>query len=313
MVRRPVLALLLLSALASGCGHADGRQDTGAAPVGNDRQFYGERSLGGKQIARPRDADFGRPIAAYRRHVVRELDGMLDEVGALSRATRSGDLSGARAAWLRALARYESIGAAYGAFGPLDAAINGRPGGLPGGTGSPDFTGLHRIELALFRRGSTADAAPFASRLAADVRRLQQAVGGALDIAPLDYALRAHEILEDSLHLQLSGVATPWSGAALTALKANLASTRVVLETLSPLIAPRDTAGTLRASELALDRLDDGLRAVARAHGGDLPRWDRVRLAERQRIDALTAAAAETLAFVPEIVDPRPPLPLQAG
>ena len=35
------------------------------------------------------------------------------------------------AAWLAADARYESIGAAYGAFGDLDAAINGEPAGCP--------------------------------------------------------------------------------------------------------------------------------------------------------------------------------------
>ena len=67
-----------------------------------------------------------RPIATYRRHVRRELGAMLGEVAPLRAAIARHDRAGARAAWLAADARYESIGAAYGAFGDLDAAIDGR-------------------------------------------------------------------------------------------------------------------------------------------------------------------------------------------
>jgi len=84
----------------------------------------------------------------------------------LRRAVDSGALEVARQAWLDADSSYESIGAAYGAFGELDARINGETAGLPDGAGSPEFTGLHRIELALFGRGSVADAKPYVPRLA---------------------------------------------------------------------------------------------------------------------------------------------------
>ena len=94
--------------------------------------------------------DYRRPIAAYKRYVGRQLGALLGEVDVLRAAIARRDLAAARAAWLEADARYESIGAAYGAFGDLDAAINGAPAGLPGGVRSPDFTGLHRIELALW-------------------------------------------------------------------------------------------------------------------------------------------------------------------
>jgi iron uptake system EfeUOB component EfeO/EfeM len=136
--------------------------------------------------------------------VRRQLRTLLGEVAALRAAIARDDLAGARAAWLKADARYESIGAAYGAFGDLDAAVNGRPAGLPGGVRSPDFTGLHRVELALWQRRSTRAAATPAARLARDVARLREGVAK-MDIDPLEYSLRAHEILEDGIHLQLSG------------------------------------------------------------------------------------------------------------
>ena len=45
--------------------------------------------------------------------------------------------------------------------------------------------------------------------------------------------------------------------------------------------------------------------------GGRLPRWDALGQRDRERIDGLTAAAAEQLAYVPELIDPRPLRPVQ--
>jgi iron uptake system EfeUOB component EfeO/EfeM len=292
-----VTALLVVA----GCGDDPPARQPAAPP-------YTSRVLTSGTIPHARPADFRAPIAVYRRHVRSELAAMLDDVARLRAAVAAGRLAGARRAWLAADDHYEAIGAAYGAFGDLDAAINGRPAGLPGGVRSPGFTGLHRIELALWGRRSARDAAAPAARLTTDVRRLRTKVAH-MTIDPLEYSLRAHEVLEDSLHLQLAGAASPWSGAALTALRANVRGTRVVLGSVAALLARRD-ATVVGRSRAALTELDGALRALAR-RGGTLPRWDAVSQRQRERIDGLTAAAAEQLAFVPELIDPRPPIRIQ--
>src|ERR687888_127835 len=175
-----------------------------------------KRSTVPDSVPRVTPADYRRPIADYRRYVRRRLGTLVEQVSVLRAAIARDDLGAARAAWIRADATYESIGAAYGAFGDLDAAVNGRPAGLPGGVRSADFTGLHRVELALWRRRSTRDATRPAARLARAVARMRDRVAR-LDIDPLEYSLRAHEILEDGIHLQLSGQASPWRGSALAA------------------------------------------------------------------------------------------------
>ena len=152
-----------------------------------------------------------------------------------------------------------------------DGAINGLPGGLQGGTSSPDFTGLHRIELALWKRHSTHDAAPYARRLVTDVAKLRAAIPKA-EIEPLDFGLRAHEVLEDTLQLQLAGVASPYSGAALTALDANIDGTRVAMASMGPIAARTNKLAVLLAGR-ALDRLDRAVDALR--HGGHFPRWMR--------------------------------------
>jgi high-affinity iron transporter len=298
-----IAALLGAGALA-GCGGSG--SDDAAAPAARP---YSARNPRITEVRRATPADYRAPIGAYRGHVRRELGAMLVEVEALNAAVARADLAGARRAWIAASARYETIGAAYGAFGDLDAAINGRPDGLPGGTGSPRFTGLHRVELALWGRSSTADAAAPAARLARDVARLRGRVI-TLRIDPLEYSLRAHEVLEDSLHLQLGGDASRWSGSALVALRSEVAGTRVVLRTLAPLIARRDTRGVLVQSRRSVARIDGALRALTRPDG-TLPRWDTLPQRRRELVAGLVGGAVEQLAYVPELIDPRPPRPLQ--
>jgi len=304
-LRRAVAALLLcLAWLLAGCGSSEQTvHNPPAAPLES-------RVLASGNIPRVRAADLARPIAAYRRYVLAELGPMQGDVGRLQSAVAAGDLAAARRAWLAADGRYEAIGAAYGAFGDLDASINGEPGGLAGGVRSAQFTGLHRIELALWGRGSTADASPFAARLASDLRRLRRAVPG-IEIEPLEYVLRCHEVLEGSLDLQLSGRASPWSGDALVALRSNLRGTEVVLGSLRPLIARRNRQ-ILPAIDASLLALRRELRSVA-LPGGSMPRWDKLPAAERTLIAGRAAAAAESLAYVPEVVDPRPPLPQKSA
>lgn len=302
MLKPLVAGFAALALTLSACG---GSNEPTAAPASKAAP-YTAIDPDANRIATITPDTLAKPIARYKRHVRRQLGRMSGDVRRLAATIAADDLAGARRAWLRADARYESIGAAYGAFGDLDAAVNGLPGGLQGGTASKRFTGLHRIELALWRSGSTREARPYATRLARDIARMRRSVATG-EIDSLDFGLRAHEILEDTLHLALAGVASPWAGAALTALDANIDGVRVVMAQLGP-IAARSNPLTVRLSMRKLDELD---RAVARLRrsDGQLPRWTALSQRERERIDGMTAATAEQLAYVPELVSTLPPRP----
>ncbi|MGH2939958.1 MAG: EfeM/EfeO family lipoprotein [Solirubrobacterales bacterium] len=302
-------AALLAVALLAGCG--GGGESHPTTPAGNPpAQPLEDLVLTSGNIPRVRAADFREPTARYRRYVVEELSAMQGDVDRLRAAVAAGDLGAARRAWLAADERYESIGAAYGAFGELDARINGGPGGLKGGVSSPRFTGLHRIELTLWDPSSTADAAPYVDRLDRDVAALRREVP-TIEIEPLEYVLRAHEVLEGTLDLQLSGREGSWSGAALRALRGNLHGTEVVLGSLEGLIRRR-SAVVAQRSQASLAALAAALRRLE-GRGGSLPRWDQAAERTRTEIAGLTAAAAEQLAYVPEVIDPRPPLPRKSA
>ena len=57
-----------------------------------------------------------------------------------------------------------------------------------------------------------------------------------VSITPLEYATRAHEILEDAQRDLLSGADVPWSGEGLLATDAGLEATKEVVSTLRGLL-----------------------------------------------------------------------------
>ncbi len=145
---------------------------------------------------------------------------------------------------------------------------------------------------------------PWTTRLARDVHALRRVVRH-VDLPPLDYATRAHEILEDAQRDMLSGRAAPWSGAGLQATADSLAATRAVIDTLRPLLDGRgDTLPPIDTELLVFGRT---LNAVRRAHGGRLPALGAMTRAEHERVDGSLGLLLETLSAVPGTLETQLP------
>jgi iron uptake system component EfeO len=249
---------------------------------------------------------FVRPVAQYRAYSVDEAKGVEAGVDRLHAALAKGDVPAAKQAWLDAYDHYLRLGAAYGALGKLDEEIDGNPGRLPGGTKSPEFTGLHRIEMGLWTGEAPAKLLAPTAYLAAKVKRLQT-VARKIAIGPLTYATRAHEILEDAQRDMLSGVDAPWSGAGLRATADSLAATEFVVGTLRPLLNGRDS--TVEPIEIEEARFRQTLARVRREHGGEWPTLEAMTPAQHARVDGGLGSLLERLAAVPgalEVVRTRP-------
>jgi hypothetical protein len=243
-------------------------------------------------------AAFNAPVAMYRSFSSRQLGLMANDVSQLESALAAGERSGAEGAWRAAFADYLKLGAVYleGQVADLDQAIDGTPGGLAGGTASPQFSGLHRLEFGLWTGASLSSLQPWARRLATDVSRLRHVLPR-VEISPLDYATRAHEILEDAVRDLLSGMDVPWSREGVLGTDAGLGATSEVIRTLVPLLKNRE--GVLPVVSQELDRLRSTLAAIKVAHGGSLPSNDELTRAQSERLDAAIGQALEALAQVP--------------
>lgn len=236
------------------------------------------------------------PTKQYEAYVIRQLPTLAGDVGRLRADIDRGDLVRARTDWLPAHLVYERLGAAYGAFGDADTAINGLPDGLPGGVHDRGFTGFHRIEYGLWHGERASTLAPFADRLARAVAGLRKDFPRA-QIDPVDVAIRAHEITENALQFELTGQSDFGSGSNLATVAANLDGTSTVLANLKPVLTGRYSAQARLDRALARARHD-----VTAREGTPLFRLTR---AQRERIDSDISALSELLAPVAEICEPR--------
>jgi iron uptake system EfeUOB component EfeO/EfeM len=253
-------------------------------------------------------AAFDGPIARYRVYAEGQLTAMLHQLSGLRNALGANRRAAARAAWEGAYADYLHLGAVYGEFGELNRAIDGTPGGLPGGVGDPRFTGLHRLELGLWQ-GSAPPRRLLgvAGELAADVRLLQRRLPGE-QITPLEYATRTHEILEDAIRDLLSGVDVPWSRAGVLATAAGVDATEELIATLRPLLDGREDA--IEVVDSSLLRLDRVLASLRSSDRGRWPTLEQLSQNQTELLDGAVGGAAEALDEVPGALETKLPAPI---
>ena len=177
-----------------------------------------------------------------RMYVARGLAALVPQTTALAADIQGGDLAAAKAAWLTAHLTWERLGSAYGMFGAYDDTINGVPFGLAGSVNDPGFIGFYRLEYGLWHGQSALELAGPASQLAAQVRTLRTAWPG-IELpttqAVGDLALRTHEVLEDAMQNQLSGLDDFGSGTTLATFAAGVDATRAQLAILYPYLVTR--------------------------------------------------------------------------
>jgi high-affinity iron transporter len=244
------------------------------------------------------------PLDTYRRYVSTKIQTLVTQVAALESAVDSGQPGTAEADWLTAHETWLQLGqddGAYGAFGELGRRIDGTAAGLVGGESSPQFTGFHKIELDLWTRNDLPAARTDTAQLVALVTTLSQlrlsAVLPATKLGLTNWTLRPHEVLEDALRDSLTGDDDYGSHTDLDSIVADVSVTRYLLGLLAPLLQPRapQLVGTARRELTYLDQVitspaNDGIAIAA------LPRL------ERERVDAATDAALETLSRVPDLL-----------
>jgi iron uptake system EfeUOB component EfeO/EfeM len=238
--------------------------------------------------------DLVGPAKQYQTYVGQGLATLVAQTKTLDGDVRHGDLTAARRDWLTAHLTYETLGAAYNAFGNFDDEIDGRADAL--GVTSPKWTGFYRLEYGLWHGQSAQELRPYSSGLSANVAALLKS-WPQTEIPLIDIGLRTHEVLENALEFQLTGHDDYGSGTAIKTVLANITGTRELLSVLRPLLVPRYPA--LPSVYSSLDQLQSLLQGVQNTPVAALA------MTTRQAIDAACGQVLEDLAPIASITDPR--------
>lgn len=238
--------------------------------------------------------DLTVPDKEYHDYVETGLTTLARETVTLDGDVRGGDLVAARRDWLTAHLQYETLGAAYDAFGDFDDEIDGRADAV--GVTSASWTGFYRIEYGLWNAQSAAELRPYTEKLASSVAALLQS-WPQTEIPLLDIGLRAHEVLENALQFQLTGHDDYGSHTVIDTTLANITGTRELLSVLRPLLVSRYRG--LPSAYSGLDRLQSSLQPLRGTAITALPQET------RQTIDAACGQALQNLAPVASITEPR--------
>lgn len=225
-------------------------------------------------------ADLIPATKAYERYVSGQLPRLAADVAALRGSIVRGDRATARRDWLTAHLLYERLGAAYDAFGDLDAAINGLDRG-------PDWTGFHRIENGLWHDAALPGLLAQVDTLQKNVTALRHQFATA-QIDPLQIGIRAHEISENALQFSLTGIDDYGSHSDLATIQANQRGTVTVLGLVASLLRSRHV--DLTAIQAGIARTNQLLAQ---------------RPVEREQLDAALSEQCELLAPVASVLEPR--------
>lgn len=240
------------------------------------------------------------PSQAYGHWIESRLPTLQADVVALAADVHAGDRATAERDWLTAHREYEQLGAAYGAFGDEDTAIDGVPASGRTALDDPDLTGFHRVEALLWAGRPTTDAEAPADALVTAVQHLRTTFPTAR-IDPLDIGLRAHEILENALQFEATGKTDAGSHTNLATIDANVSGTEHALAPIHDVLRTRYPA--LAETERSLVTLQQTVEGFD--HGGTWTALDDLTPAERRVLDARLDASLELLAPVAAICDIR--------
>jgi high-affinity iron transporter len=170
-------------------------------------------------------------VADYRGYLERNADGLLAATKPLAAAVIAGDVAKAKALYPATRVSYERIEPVAGSFGDLDPRIDARENDVS----ASEFRGLHRLEKALWKEGTTGGMAPVARELVTDVEDLAGRVR-AVKLQAVQIANGANELLNEVSATKITGEEERYSHIDLVDFKANVEGSEVAFEDVEALL-----------------------------------------------------------------------------
>jgi iron uptake system component EfeO len=233
-------------------------------------------------------------VAQYRDYLEKNTDELVAKTEPFVAAVIAGDVARAKALYPAARIPYERVEPVAESFGDLDPRIDARINDV-----EPDeFEGFHKIEQALWEKGTTAGMTPVAKRLLANVVELRQKVKG-VELQAVQIANGANELLGEVSASKITGEEERYSHIDLVDFEANVEGSQAAFEAVEPLVAKKDPK-LAKEIEAQFEKVYTSLKPYRRGDGfvsyTELTKADTRKLA--QEIDALAELISQTPALI---------------
>lgn len=233
-------------------------------------------------------------IARYRAYLEKNTGELVAATEPFVAAVEAGDVARAKQLYAAARIPYERIEPVAESFGDLDPRIDARANDVA----PSEFEGFHRLEQALWAKGSAAGMAPVAAQLMADVEELQQQVK-TVELQAVQIANGANELLGEVSASKITGEEERYSHTDLVDFAANVEGSEAASEAVEPLVAARDPR-LAKQIEAGFEGVYASLKPYRRGDGfvpyTELSEADTRKLA--QEIDALAEDLSQTPALI---------------
>jgi iron uptake system component EfeO len=230
-------------------------------------------------------------VGGYDRYVRAQVADLQVRTRAFTDAVRAGDVAKAKRLYGPARVWYERIEPVAESFGNLDPAIDARVNDVEPGQ---RWTGFHRIEQALWARGTARGMARYADQLDEDIRKLEEKVDAA-SYQPAQLANGAVELLNEVSKSKITGEEERYSHTDLVDFQANVDGAKQASVLLRPVLEERDAALARTVSQ----RFGGVAAALAPYRRGDgFVDYSTVSPAQRRKLSQAVDALAEPLSQV---------------
>ena len=185
--------------------------------------------------------DLVGPLSDYKIYVAENTAALVKDTQALVDAVKAGDVDKAKALFAPTRTRYEAIEPIAELFSDLDGSIDARADDYEKREADPAFTGFHRIEYGLWKENSTASLQPYADKLIADVKDLNDRINK-LTFPPETVVGGAAALMEEVAATKISGEEDRYSRTDLWDFQANFEGSEKIFDLVKPLIEKQDPA-----------------------------------------------------------------------
>ena len=237
-------------------------------------------------------AEVAAAAGRYRAYVQRETARLVARTREFVAAVSAGDVATAKQRYVPARIPYERIEPVAESFGDLDPAIDARAGDVP----AAQWGGFHRIEQALWVKGTTQGMAPVGRKLLADVVKLDGLVRTVELDAP-QIANGANELLGEVSKSKITGEEERYSRTDLVDFKANVDGSRAAFDAVRPALdrIDGDLAGLIQQR---FDAVDTALVPYRQGTAGNYVPYQRLSEADKRKLSRSIDALAEPLSQV---------------